>query len=281
MPHTSFLESITLPFFYVFTQFAAGGLFVCTLVPEKEAGRNFFRLTGGALFCFAGMALWILGKLLHAEPELGIRSSMFFLKQLLVFFLAVLALYNLFLWLSKEKLHRFFLYLGSLTGSYVVAQCAYTAATSPGFTANIYPGMVVISFLLSSLLLGSAGVGMLFGHWYLVSPRLPLEPLERMTKLYLVCVLLVGIFMAVTVFGPWAGSNTLMERYTLYFWWRVIFGILASLVVAVAAVLSLRPGAEKYSRTRAATGLLYIAVLTVFTGELLGRFLFVVTKVPV
>lgn len=272
------MESITLPFFFVFTQFAAGGLVVCTQVPGKETGNNFFRLTGAVLLLFALLGYWILKKLLMKEPELNMPS---FLMLVLWVFISSLTLYNATLWANREYLQRVFLYLGSTAGILFVVASAYGVSQLAGFASATHPVHLAVYFLSSSLLLGSAGIGMLFGHWYLVSPRLPLEPLDRMAKLYLICVLLVGLITFVSVYSPWVQTRNLFEGYRIYFWWRVIFGILASFTVAVATIFSLRPGAEKYSRTRAATGLLYVAVLTVFTGELLGRFLFVVTKVPV
>ncbi|MBW3538668.1 MAG: hypothetical protein KY476_00210 [Planctomycetes bacterium] len=121
--------------------------------------------------------------------------------------------------------------------------------------------------LTAAGLLGAAVTGMLLGHWYLTAPGMPLEPLQRAnwllaaaTGLRIVCV------AAAIVIGPpaatWSG--------TIWLWMvlRLVAGLLGPLVAAVMVRRIL-----KYRNTQAATGVLFVAVILTFIGEMTGMLL--------
>jgi hypothetical protein len=130
--------------------------------------------------------------------------------------------------------------------------------------------------------LGTVTVAMIWGHWYLVNPRLPEGPLNEMTMLTLVAVvveLAVTALNAAIPVGQEVASDALLAvslPENPAFWLRVGVGLIFPAILAFMAY--------KSSQERAmmsATGLLYIAVGAILAGEALGRGLLFVTGAPV
>ena len=141
---------------------------------------------------------------------------------------------------------------------------------------------VLGSMLAASVALGGSMMAMSWGHWYLTNSGLPKEPLEEMSLIVLGALVAQAVFAIVaaavpvrevpltqTAFGVELGQNPA-------FWFRVgvglIFpGVLAWLAWRAAAIRGMM----------AATGLLYIAVGAVLTGEVLARGLLFATGAAV
>ena len=122
----------------------------------------------------------------------------------------------------------------------------------------------------------------MIGHWYLVNPRLPEGPLNEITMLTLVALLIelgVTTLNAVIPVGQKLASDALLAvslPENPAFWLRVGVGLIFPAILAFMAY--------KSSQERAmmsATGLLYIAVGAILAGEALGRGLLFVTGAPV
>ncbi len=141
---------------------------------------------------------------------------------------------------------------------------------------------VLGSMLAAAVALGGSMMAMSWGHWYLTNSGLPKEPLEEMSLIVLGALVAQAVFAIVaaavpvrevpltqTAFGVELGQNPA-------FWFRVgvglIFpGVLAWLAWRAAAIRGMM----------AATGLLYIAVGAVLTGEVLARGLLFATGAAV
>src|SRR5436309_1546318 len=137
-------------------------------------------------------------------------------------------------------------------------------------------------FLFSQL-----GVGMMltmvFGHWYLVIPRLSIDPLKRLTKVLIaaiaVRILAIGAsFLVLQLKQVIPFSAVLRELFVqqgIFFWPRLIFGVLTPIVLA-AMIWS----TVKIRHTQAATGLLYLAVVALLFGEFFSKFLLFAVSIP-
>ena len=138
------------------------------------------------------------------------------------------------------------------------------------------------SMLSSAAVLGGALMAMLWGHWYLTTPRLPKEPLEQMSLLVLGALAVQGLFVLLgavlpvreapltdAAFGVGLGQNPA-------FWLRVGVGLLFPLLLATLAWR-----AATIRGMMSATGLLYIAVGGVLAGEVLARGLLFATGAAV
>jgi hypothetical protein len=149
--------------------------------------------------------------------------------------------------------------------------------------SGLQAGLLPFNFFLSSLALGTVFTGMLFGHWYLVDPGLPIRLIHRFGWLLVGVLLAQGASLFAFVlygFEPrhiaavW-GEGALFSSWGIFFWGRALFGLFGTLLVAFVILYSLRIHA-----TRTATGFFYIAILTVFAGELMGRFILFLTALP-
>jgi len=131
-------------------------------------------------------------------------------------------------------------------------------------------------------LLGLAFVGMLLGHSYLNAPHLPLRLIDRLSRFFLWAVLARGCYPVVTGALLWAGGGLapglalvgLQEHFLLVIL-RLGVGVGGSLTVALVIRNCLR-----LPNVQAATGFYYVAMLTVFLGEVLGGFLLALANLP-
>jgi hypothetical protein len=120
--------------------------------------------------------------------------------------------------------------------------------------------------------IGASMVAMIWGHWYLVNPRLPEGPLNELTLITLGAVLfafLVTAINAIIPVGTPFESNAMLAvslPQNPAFWLRIGLGLLFPTALAYMAY---RSSAERAMMS--ATGLLYIAVGAILAGEAVGR----------
>jgi hypothetical protein len=139
-----------------------------------------------------------------------------------------------------------------------------------------------LTMLAGALTLGAVTVAMIWGHWYLVNPRLPPEPMNEMALLALGAIILqlaiTGLNAAIPV-GEEIVTEALLAidlAQNPAFWLRIGVGLAFPAALAFMAFKSSQEGAMM-----SATGLLYIAVGAVLAGEAVGRGLLFVTAAPV
>ncbi|MDG2409030.1 MAG: hypothetical protein P8M53_08485 [Pirellulales bacterium] len=124
----------------------------------------------------------------------------------------------------------------------------------------------------SGLLLGVTLGAMLLGHWYLNTPSMQMAPLRR-----LLALMVAALFLRMLVCGIGLGA-TCMAGPIPAPWFvvlRWVTGLAAPLVMAWMVERTLR-----IPNTQSATGILYVAAVTVFTGELMSQLLSVTTTYP-
>jgi hypothetical protein len=129
--------------------------------------------------------------------------------------------------------------------------------------------------LSSVAILGSVTLAMLLGHWYLVVRGMAIDPLKRLTfaTLGATIVKIVVVTIAIVVGGAW---YEVAVRQGIFFWMRAGWGL--------AGPLLLYPmvwGTVKIRSTMAATGILYVDVVAVVIGEVLGAWLSAIVHLPV
>jgi hypothetical protein len=128
----------------------------------------------------------------------------------------------------------------------------------------------LLALPLGALALGGANAAMLLGHWYLVTPKLSTQPLQRAS---LVLVAAVSLQLGLVLVAIARGELTLnMEvAFIVAAGLRVGVGIFMTLAVALAAWWTAR------MNTQASTGLLYVGLGCVLSGEVSARVLFFLT----
>lgn len=127
----------------------------------------------------------------------------------------------------------------------------------------------VVRVLVGAAFLGSISDGMLLGHWYLVQPGLARRPLLEMVRWTgLIWPLEVAVLLWPTGMGS-VLSGSIDDGYNgmLGWFWVACAVTTIGLVIVTRAALRER----YYSAVMAATGLLYLAILTAFGTDLVAR----------
>lgn len=149
-------------------------------------------------------------------------------------------------------------------GAVGLVAAAIDAASGTGGTLvnllRVFVGMVF---------LGAVSDAMLLGHWYLVQPGMPRSILnELVTALrYILPFEVVVMLLPTGMFSVLSGSIDDGWNGTLGWFWVACAVTTAVLIEVTRAALRER----SYSAVMAATGLLYLAILTAFGTDLVAR----------
>lgn len=129
--------------------------------------------------------------------------------------------------------------------------------------------VALLRTLIGAAFIGAISDGMLLGHWYLVQPGLPRKLLNEMvTALGLLWPLEVGALLLPTgMISVWLGTVDDGWGGLLGWMWAMCAITTIILVLVTRAALKER----YYSAVMAATGLLYLAILTAFGTDIVAR----------
>src|SRR5688572_6651242 len=233
---------------------AAGLYLFLPLVGRRNAGVKFYRL-----ILLVGGSLALCGAVAHAmasRRDLAMADA------------AVVALTALVLFTLRYPKRIVFRASATLLGAAHVlgAVAAYHAAVRPSHLAWSIAGA-----LASIALLGSVNLAMLLGHWYLVVRGMAIDPLKRLTIATLVATIAKIVLVIIVIIVAWPPPAT----KDIFFWMRVGWGLLGPL-----ALYPMVWGTVKIRSTMAATGILYVDVVAVVIGEVLGGWLSALARLP-
>lgn len=259
---------------FLFLSHLAIGVALTLALVSRQAGVKFFRFNAGlaAAILVAGLAFqpaW------PAVPDGSLVPVRVAANALIWICLAALGLYWLIIGRVWPRLRPILLYTAIVCG--VGAMLAQSWLVAGDATAA-RRALIAASFLTSSLFLGGASTAMILGHWYLVIPSLDVSHLQSIVKVHIVSIVLrAAVVMAVVVvaFEP-AFRRYILSVAGVFFWQRVLFGLLGPAVLAV-----LTWETAKIRSTQSATGILYVDFFAVIVGEVLAKYLLLETKVPV
>jgi hypothetical protein len=233
---------------------AAGICLFLPLVGRRNAGVKFYRLMliiGGALALCAAIAHAMAGR-----RDLALTDA------------TIVALTVLVLLVLRYPKRLVFKASATLLGA------AYLVASIQAYDAAIHPSHLAWSIagaLASIALLGSVNLAMLLGHWYLVVRGMPIDPLKRLTIATLAAAIVKIALVAIVVAAAWPPPVV----KDIFFWMRAGWGLLGPL-----ALFPMVWGTVKIRSTMAATGILYVDVVAVVIGEVLGGWLSAVAHLP-
>ncbi len=153
----------------------------------------------------------------------------------------------------------------AVVGVLGLVAAALDAAPDAGFDT----GVSLLRTLVGAAFLGAVTDAMLLGHWYLVQPGLPRRLLnEIVTALGWVWPIEIAALLLPTgMFSVWSGAVDDGWGGTLGWFWGACALTTIVLVFVTRAALKERD----YSAVMAATGLLYLAILTAFGTDLVAR----------
>ena len=129
--------------------------------------------------------------------------------------------------------------------------------------------VAVLRTFAGALFLGAVTDAMLLGHWYLVQPGLPRRHLNELVRAlgWTWPVEVVAMLLPVGMVSVWTGSVDDGWNGVLGWFWAACAVTTIALVFVTRAALKER----YYSAVMAATGLLYLAILTAFGTDLVAR----------
>jgi hypothetical protein len=125
------------------------------------------------------------------------------------------------------------------------------------------------------LVLGTTTAAMLLGHWYLNSPGMQIAPLERLIKFMAVAITVQAVLAGVGLAMNLSDGVTFSAGQWTLLGLRWIAGLAGSGLMAAMAWRTL-----KIPNTQSATGILYVAVMFTFLGELAAELLSAESRFP-
>ncbi len=274
------LDALPYTVLLILAEFSVGSL-VAVLIADARGMvvAGFVKLSAGIVVVGAALTLLSALNVSSAQME-GYRLDEAMFDPMRVAFGIFLALALPYAWFVLREQRRISLAAGGLAvaaGFAGLGLLAYQVSPPTwGFAGPL------LSLLVGALALGLVSESMILGHWYLVKPKLPGQPLQELTFLLLAILALQAALLVLNATVPArdAPESTALLAGSLAsnpaFWLRVGVGLLFPLALAYMAWQSSRERAMM-----SATGLLYIAVGAVFTGELLARGILFVTAAPV
>ncbi|HEU4842072.1 MAG TPA: hypothetical protein VFT09_11535 [Ilumatobacteraceae bacterium] len=131
------------------------------------------------------------------------------------------------------------------------------------------PFVSLLRTLAGAAFLGAVTDAMLLGHWYLVQPGLPRGLLHEIVDVlgWVWPIEVVALLLPTGMISVWTGAVDDGWSGTLGWFWAACAVTTIALVVVTKAALRER----EYSAVMAATGLLYLAILTAFGTDLVAR----------
>ena len=127
----------------------------------------------------------------------------------------------------------------------------------------------VVRVFVGAAFLGAVTDAMLLGHWYLVQPGLPRRHLNELVRTvgFVWPVEIAALLLPTGMFSVWSGAVDDGWHGQLGWFWA------ASAVATIVLVFVTRAALREryYSAVMAATGLLYLAILTAFGTDLVAR----------
>lgn len=163
-------------------------------------------------------------------------------------------------------------------------------ATAPEFPPNLdliapavgFVGLVVAGLdagspawlqlarvLVRVVFLGAVTDAMLLGHWYLTQPGLPRAPLLELVRILTVVWPLEVVLLLVPTGMGSVLSGSIDDGYKGMLGWFWVASAITTLGLVIVTRMALRE--RYYSAVMAATGLLYLAILTAFGTDLIAR----------
>jgi hypothetical protein len=266
----------TATVFTIFAEEAAAGIFsFLPLVTVREGGRRFFEvciLIGGLSLAVADCVRLAAGLETETVPRVAFGLSV------LAFALALAAMKVV----RGEAFERAKPWLGAAgaaaTGA-LVAEALALDPSSPLPGGALRTAVFVASLLAGGALLGTVLLSMILGHFYLVIPRLTIDPLRRLTNGYLGAIVARIVLATAVTALAWnvdaqPGRSIFLDQLTILAP-RILFGLAGPLLLCFLA-----RGTVAIKSTQSATGILYGATVLVVFGELAACWLAATPRLP-
>jgi hypothetical protein len=241
----------------------AGGVMLAAWIPRPtDVTLLWLRLGGIIALVMAGLSFFFWTRREGASTH---SQAILYLLMILLILLQLAATQ-----LSRRHLQRW------------AALAAFIVAVMIGTSLSLRPlqqdrAAIIISSIGIAAMMGLSLMDMLLGHAYLTASKMTLRPFKRLNNT-LAMVILARIIVAV------GGVLWLNSRSPIYLFWAVygLFALTRWLVGLVVPAFFIYMARDCISRraTQSATGILYVAGVLIFIGELLALYLVRETGLP-
>jgi hypothetical protein len=212
------------------------------LMPRKDVATAFFRIM---MLVTLGLAV-LLALVAPSEVWVGVG-------------LGILAFLGSNFWLLERRSAGTAAIV--LVALVAVVELGRLSVASPALDTAGKMALSLASGMAAAGTLGAAMTGMLLGHRYLTAPGMPLAPLLRLNAMLAIAVLGRLIVSGCGLASGYTDLND--SSYWIWLALRWLAGIAGPALAWWMVVRIL-----KYRNTQAATGVLFVAVILTFIGEL-------------
>ncbi len=240
----------------IFAQFllrlAFGLAFGMAITPPRQVTSGFFRNHLYVTLGLATLATLALAKLGESTAAWLAATA------------AALSFLGAACWLYEApRLGKIALWLVAACGlaSALIAQHSTVTSNTQLLTSTL-------TVTTSGLVLGLTTAAMLLGHWYLNAPGMSLEPLKRLLIAAAIAICLQAVLSGYDVASTWMATTDVSKHWLMFVALRWSFGI-----CGVLALFWMTWRTLEIPNTQSATGILYVAVIGVFVGELAAALL--------
>src|SRR3990170_4980336 len=187
-------EALPYSLSILLAEFAIGGLWVLWLADLRgQAAASFIKFGAGLVFVAAALAFWVAAKTSVPAEVDGYPLDPSYMPAARVALALVFALSLPYTRLALRGWRRAGLAAGAMAAAAGVAAVALLAQVFALPTWG-YVG-TLLSLIVGALVVGAVSMGMILGHWYLVTPRLSEQPLREMTFFLLVALGVQGLLL--------------------------------------------------------------------------------------
>jgi len=268
LPHTLLILLVEL---------TVGGLWVLWAADVRgKSAASFIKFGAAAVPVMAAISFWVAASINVGDEVDGYPLDRSYMGEARTALLLLLVLSVPYALLALRGARRPSLVAGGLASLTGLATLAFLAQVFALPTWG-YAG-TLLSMIVGGLVVGAVSMGMVLGHWYLVTPRLPEQPLREMTFFLLVVMVIQAVLIIPALALPRDEVSNAIDTPILenpFFWMRVGGGLLFPMLLAWMAYDS-----SGVRAMQSATGLLYIAMALVLSGEVLAKGLLFVSAVP-
>ncbi len=258
-------------------EFTIGGLWVVWLAQLRgQSAASFIKFGAATVFVMAAFTFWVAAKLSIDDDVDGYPLDPSYMPEARVALVLVFALSLPYAFLTWREARVPSLIAGGAASIAGLAAIAFLAQVFALPTWG-YAG-TLLSLIVGALVVGAVSMGMILGHWYLVTPRLPERPLREMTFFLLVAMGVQALLIIPALALPRDTIANAVDTPILqnpFFWMRVGGGLAFPMLLTYMAYDS-----SGVRAMQSATGLLYIAMALVLSGEVLAKGLLFVSAVP-
>jgi hypothetical protein len=270
-------EALPFTLLIVLVEVTVGGLWVLWAAHLRgQSAPSFVKFGAGLVFVMAGLTFWLAAKLTVDDEVDGYPLDPAYMPEARWALAITFALSLPYALLTLRE--------GRTPGLVAGAATSVAGLVAIAFLAQVFSvptwGYVgtLLAFVVGGLVVGGVTMGMILGHWYLVTPRLPEQPLREMIFLLLIAMVVQALLIIPALVLPRDTIANAVETPILenpFFWMRVAGGLAFPMLLVWMAYDS-----SGVRAMQSATGLLYIAMALVLSGEVLGKGLLFVSAVP-